>query len=387
MRRRRAKRPNESFLNNKTWGVSMSNDNGNNGFGISRRAALQGLGTFVPALMVGSTVGPLPAAAQQTKGPINFMTWGGNFGEGVRIAFSDPFQQETGFEIKDITPFNLGKFQTAIRHGNPEGYDLAWFNDEVDPALVGAQGMLEELDYSKMPNSRNAIPGARQKYGAAPYVTIYPMSFNTKAFGDKSPSGWKDFWDVDAFPGPRSLGTWVCGVLEAALMADGVTPDKLYPLDEDRAFKMLDKIKPHIRVFHDTQANEAVQQMLEQGEIVMVLTWGSDTVLAHLEGKPINVVYNEGFYFSPLVGIAKGSKYVAECTQYLDSFFDPKKQMAFINAWPTSPANPAVLDLMTPEQKAAVATGHFDKMVNFDVAYYSENRARLQQKYDSWRIL
>jgi len=247
--------------------------------------------------------------------------------------------------------------------------------------------MLEELDYSQMPNAKNAIAGARQKFGAAPYVTIYPMSYNTKAFGGKAPTGWKDFWDIEGFKGPRSLGTWVCGVLEAALMADGVAPDKLYPLDEDRAFKMLDKIKPHIRVFHDTQANDAVQQMLEQGEVVMVLTWGSDTVMAHMDGRPIDVVYDEGFYFSPLVGIAKGSKYVKECHQYLDSFFDPKKELAFINAWPTSPANTAVLELMTPEQKQAVATGHLDKMINFNVAYYSEHRARLQQKYDSWRIL
>jgi putative spermidine/putrescine transport system substrate-binding protein len=32
-------------------------------------------------------------------------------------------------------------------------------------------------------------------------------------------------------------------MLEIALLADGVAPDKLYPLDLDRAFKKLDTIK------------------------------------------------------------------------------------------------------------------------------------------------
>ncbi len=41
------------------------------------------------------------------------------------------------------------------------------------------------------------------------------------------------------FDGPRYT-------LEAALLADGVAPDKLYPPDVDRAFKSLDKIKDQV---------------------------------------------------------------------------------------------------------------------------------------------
>ena len=37
--------------------------------------------------------------------------------------------------------------------------------------------------------------------------------------------------------------------IPAALVADGVPKDKLYPLDLDRAFKKLDEIKPHIKVW------------------------------------------------------------------------------------------------------------------------------------------
>lgn len=344
----------------------------------------------VPVVMAGGALGSVVPAGElmaQNRGPINFMTWGGNFGRAVRIAFSDYFTQKTSIEINDITPFNFGRFHTAMKHGNPESFDLAWFNDEVEPQLLGEEGLLEELNYEWLPDAEGAIPGARQKYGVAPYVTLYQISYNTKAYPGDAPSSWKDFWDVERFPGPRSLGTWVAGVLEAALMADGVAPANLYPLDEDRAFTMLDKIKPHIRVFHDTQASQSVQQMLRQGEINMVLTWATDSLAAHLAGEPVNIVYNQGFYFSPLVGIAKGTKYLRECHEFLNLFFVPERELAFINEWPTSPANPKVLDLLSEKQKASVATGNLERMVNFDTAYYAANRNRLQQKYDSWRIV
>jgi putative spermidine/putrescine transport system substrate-binding protein len=354
---------------------------------VTRRTVLKAA-AVAPAVAAGLALPMLARdAAAQGKGAINFLTWGGNFGKGIRIAFSDPYTKATGVEVKDITPFNLGKFQTAMRNGNPEGYDLAWFDDEVEPAQLGADGMLEPINYDLLPNAKGAIPGTRQKFGVAPYITLYQMSYNANAYKAKAPNSWKDFWDVQNFPGPRSLGTWVAGVLEAALLADGVAADKLYPLDEDRAFKMLDKIKPNIRVFHDTQANTNVQQMLEQGDITMVLTWATDMVAANQAGKPVGVVYNQGFYFSPLVGIAKGTKNLKECHAYLNMFFDKDAELAFINAWPTSPANPAVMDLLSEKQKASVAIGHLDKMVNFSVDYYAKNRARLQQKYDSWRVV
>ncbi len=45
--------------------------------------------------------------------------------------------------------------------------------------------------------------------------------------------------------GMRAFYKWSApGVIEAALLADGVSPDKLYPLDLDRAFKKLDTINP-----------------------------------------------------------------------------------------------------------------------------------------------
>ncbi len=42
-------------------------------------------------------------------------------------------------------------------------------------------------------------------------------------------------------------------MMEIALMADGVPPDKLYPIDADRAFKKLDTIKKNT-IFWETNS-------------------------------------------------------------------------------------------------------------------------------------
>ena len=49
--------------------------------------------------------------------------------------------------------------------------------------------------------------------------------------------GWRDFFDPAAVPGTRvTYDIAQYGLLEAALMGDGVAPGDLYPLDLDRAF-------------------------------------------------------------------------------------------------------------------------------------------------------
>jgi putative spermidine/putrescine transport system substrate-binding protein len=157
-------------------------------------------------------------------------------------------------------------------------------------------------------------------------------------------------------------------------------------LDEDRAFKSLDRLKPSIRVFHDTQSSEQVQQMLTQGDISMVLTWSTDFIRQHLAGEPVNVIYNQGFYFSPAVGIAKGTKYLDLAHEYLNMLCDADAQRRFVKAWLTSPSNPQAADALTEEQRKAVTAGNLDVMVHLDPKYYADNQARLQDKYDAWRV-
>lgn len=354
-----------------------------NHFASSRRDVLKGVAALSSGLLMPGMF-RLAVAAEGEQ--LIFLTWGGDFGAGVRTAFSDPFHEKTGATIEDVTPFSYGKFQTAMENGNPESYDLIWFDDDSEPFRAGSAGLLEELNYDLIPNAADVIEEVRQPYSVSPYMTMYTAAYREDHFPDKAPNSWQDFWDVEQFPGARSLGTWVGGVLEAALLADGVAPDELYPLDEDRAYAKLDELRPNIRVFHDTQGSAQVDQMLSQGEISMVLTWSTDSVRKHLAGEPINVIHNQGFWFSPAVGIAKGTENLELAHEYLNTLLDAEAQRTFVKAWVTSPSNPAANDALSEEELAMVVAGNLEVMIHLDPAYYADNLARLQERYDSWRV-
>lgn len=346
---------------------------------LARRAMLRGtVALAAPALIGGG--------ARAQGRPLNFLTWGGRFGNGVRRAFSDPFTARTGIVINDITPFNFGRFVTAMQNNNPENFDLVWFSDEIEPARAGAMGLLEKLDMSLLPHAPRALPSARQEFGVSPYVTTYQVGYRTDRW-PRRPESWADFWDVRTFPGPRSLGTSVMGVLEAALMADGVAPADLYPLDEERAFRKLTQLKPHIRLFHPTAAAQPMRQMLYQGDLAMTLSWSADFIAQKGAGRPIDVIWNGGFYFSPSVGIARGSPYARQAHAYLDQFFQDEPLLAFVREWPTTPVVASVAAAMSEQERAQTAAGNLDRMVNLNREYYLQHQTRLQERYDAWRVL
>jgi len=113
------------------------------------------------------------------------------------------------------------------------------------------EGLAEPIDWTivkedDLPPSAVVADG----FGIAQNILGTALCYRSGKYRDGGPSSWADFWDVKKFPGSRSL----ClsdspRTLIFALLADGVPRDQLYPLDIDRAFKKLDQIKPHVKVW------------------------------------------------------------------------------------------------------------------------------------------
>src|SRR5262249_2675249 len=113
--------------------------------------------------------------------------------------------------------------------------------------------------------------------------------------GKPRPQNWAEFWDAAKFPGTRVLQAGQLGAegpWEEALLADGVAPDKLYPLDLDRLFRSLAKIKPSIRKWW-TVGSE-VQQLFNDGIADIGMSYDGRLAILQKGGKPIDIVYNQG---------------------------------------------------------------------------------------------
>src|SRR5437762_7330213 len=90
--------------------------------------------------------------------------------------------------------------------------------------------------------------------------------------------------------------------VQFALVADGVPVDKVFPLDIDRAFRKLDQIKPHIKVWW-TQGSQS-QQLIRDGEVDMIAMWNARAQEMIDRGERFEIVWEGaenygGYWFVP----------------------------------------------------------------------------------------
>jgi len=140
------------------------------------------------------------------------------------------------------------------------------------------------------------------------------------------------------------------GALEAALMADGVAPDKLYPLDVDRAFRKLEEIKPNITVWWTSGAQSA--QLLNDGEVDMVMAWNGRVSALMGEGAKVGFTFNQGILQSTSLCILKGAPNLATAVRFVNEAVDPVNQANLPLHIDYGPANPKAFDtgVIKPER-------------------------------------
>ena len=86
-------------------------------------------------------------------------------------------------------------------------------------------------------------------YPSVVWSTVF--AYSNLAFPDDKPSTVADFFDVTKYPGKRGLRRDPRGLLEWALMAEGVAPSDVYsvlstPQGVAYAFETASVLKPHI---------------------------------------------------------------------------------------------------------------------------------------------
>ena len=186
----------------------------------------------------------LPAqGASDLKGTtVVFASWGGAYQDAERVCYCEPFAAATGARVVQDGPMNVAKFRAMIEGGAPD-WDVA---DITIDFLVGAaqDGLFEKIDteHRRHRPDRAAIR-PRVRRGLHRLVVQSRLQHQGLRQRATSRTTWADLFDLKRFPGKRTAARQVVATLEIALLADGVAPDKLYPLDVDRALKKLDTIK------------------------------------------------------------------------------------------------------------------------------------------------
>jgi putative spermidine/putrescine transport system substrate-binding protein len=291
------------------------------------------------SLGLAAIVSSLPAHAEDQ---VTFVSQGGAYQKAQTVAILDPAARKLNITVnQDSIPDAWPAIKTQVGSGKP-----TW--DVVDTPTGyclrgGEQGLIEKLDFSKLPNAA-AMPAAyRSDYSVAYefYSSVLAYSQKTYAAGN-APNSWADFWDVKKFPGRRALRNHPIATLEAALIADGVAPDKLYPLDVDRAFKKLEEIKPSITVWWTSGAQSA--QLLNDGEVDMIMAWNGRISALINDGAKVGFTYNQGVLQSTSLCILKGAPNLPTAVRFLNEAVDPVNQANLPLHIDYGPANPKAFD-------------------------------------------
>lgn len=309
---------------------------------------------------------------------------GGPYGPAFRKAFYDPFESATGHKIVNVA---REAEPTAQFRAMVETKSYTWDVCTLTLSardILKAQGLLDPigLTHADVPK---LIPEAVSPDFLGTDVYSVISAYRT----DKvkvAPSSWADFFNVEKFPGRRSLRKNPIDTLEQALLADGVPADKLYPLDVDRAFRALDRIKPHIAVWWTGGAQST--QLLQSGEVDMIAGWNARMQPAIDAGAPIKIVWNQGLYSVEGWGLPKGGPKADVARQFVRFCADAKAQAVFTEFLAYGPTNLEAYQFIPAERARALPTSpdNLKQMTIPSEAWWSANRSKVTERFNSWLL-
>jgi putative spermidine/putrescine transport system substrate-binding protein len=247
-----------------------------------------------------------PALAQNKE--VVMQDPGGAYGDALKRLMYDPFTKETGIPVRLVQEARSGpRIKAQVAAGKTE-WDLVFIFDQETRLL--ADCCLSKIDYDKLsPEAKKTLATlpkeAVRPNGVALQVIGVVMAWNDKKYTTAKPGNWADFWDVKKFPGKRCMPGWSRFVYEAALMADGVPMDKLYPIDADRALKKIAEIKPYVAKWWQTAA-QAPQLMLD-GEADMCMAYAGriNDLMIKEPDAGLNMTWTQGFTYYDFFAIPK----------------------------------------------------------------------------------
>lgn len=329
-------------------------------------------------LCLGLTV--YSAADAQDKGKIAYLGIGGATQEALRKAYFEPFTKETGIQVVEDTGLSPERVQAEVQSGHPT-IDITNISTAAYETLL-AKDLLAPIDYKYYDPAdlKSMVEGTfRGKFSVSTSYNSLGMSFSTAALpeGKPQPNSWADFWDVKKFPGKRTMP--FCGVLEgdwplpeAALLADGVPADKLYPIDIPRAVKKLKELSPDVIWWKNP--SQPGQYLVTQ-EAVMAMNSVGRTNDLRDKGAPVKYVWNGAQTFSSKWIVLKGDPNYDNTMRFLAFVAHPDRQIELAKLIGYAPINPRAYDIMDKAAAERLVTypDNFKQTFPYDFHWWAQN--------------
>ncbi len=346
------------------------------------------------------------AAAMNTASAkdLVMVSWGGAYTASQQKAYHEPWMAMN----PDINIINddsgsgaLAKLRAMVEAGN-----VTW--DLVDmvasDAMVACdEGLAMEIDHDAVlaaaPDGTLPTEDFGDMIVSPCYIPqiVYSTTFGyrTDLVGDTPPTSINDVFDLEKYPGKRSLEKRPVNNLEWALLADGVPADQIYEvLDTDagvqRALAKLDTIKDQV-VWWEKGAQ--TPQLLADGEVVMGSTYnGRLFSVIEEEKQPIAMLWDWQVFDLDGWVVPVGGKNEEDVMKYLKFATDTQRladQAKYISYGPARKSSAPLVGKhaemgidMGPHMPTDPNNAKNTLLYNFE--WWADNIDDMTEKFQAW---
>jgi len=355
------------------------------------------------AILLAAASGIALTGVAQAEDTITAVSWGGAYTKSQVEAYHKPWMAKTGNKIiSEDYNGGLAQIKAQVEAGNVT-WDIV--DVELSDAIRGCdEGLLEEIDHSKLPDAPDGTPATEDFIGLAlhdcavaniVWSTIYAYDGSAYTAFER-PRSMADFFNTKGFPGKRGLRKSPKANLEMALVADGVAAADVYDVlatDEgvDRAFAMLDTIKDDV-VWWESGAQPP--QLLADGEVKMTTAYNGRIFNAMAsEGKPFEIVWDGQVFDVDLWVIPKGAPNMEAALDFLAFSTDTQRladQAAWISYGPARLSSSALVGSYNSDPDLAMgphmptAPANFLNAIANGFEFWADNQDELNERFNAW---
>ena len=334
------------------------------------------------------------------------VSWGGAYLASQQQAYHDPYMRNNP-RIKIINDESSSEAVAKLRAMN-EVNNVTW--DLVDVVAADAirlcdEGLAMAVDHdswlAKTPDGTSATKDFGENIKSDCFVpqTVYSTTFayrtDVPEWNGRVPTKLADVFDLEKFPGKRSLEKRPINNLEWALIVDGVPGEEVYNVLEtpeglDRAFRKLDTIKDHVIWW---TAGADTPQRLADGEVVMGTSYNGRlfNVIAE-EKQPVDMMWDWQVYDVGGWIVPKGTRNLEEVKKYLHFATDTQRladQAKYIAYSPTRKSSEPLVGRHAElgiEMKPHMPTDPANKgnHLNFRHEWWADHRDDLDERFQAW---
>ncbi|MBV4428927.1 ABC transporter substrate-binding protein [Clostridium tyrobutyricum] len=319
-----------------------------------------------------------------TDKELTIVDWGGVYSESRKKVNYEPFEKKYGVKINIVSPIDNGKLKSIVESGNKQ-WDIANVMSYF-AIQAGNDGLLEKLDFNVIDTK-----GIDKKFisdwsvGSDTFSTA--IGYNKNDFSQSNhPKTWGEFWNLQKYPQARTLEKDPQGTLEAALLANGVKPENLYPLDLDRAFKSLDKIKPNVKQWWTTGAQAPT--MLASSEVGLAAAWNGRIVDGKKKGQPIEIEYNQALVSSESWVVPKDAPHKKLAMEFINFASQAEHQAEFSKLIDYGPTNSEAYKYLSEDDKKrlGIFTDNSVTQIIVDSEYWGKNYNKVNDQFQKWLL-